>query len=125
VLEDTPLADDKRWVLIAPPGARESSVVLAKAADADQAKWVGNQTGGRVAFFLFTDNLERDHEAFVLRGVQFVRPPQTLYYGTVAVFQDLYGNLWDLIEPSPANKGYTNRNHGYDTDPGTASEAGR
>ena len=105
LLEDTKLDDKKRWVMVAPPGAKECSLLLAKAANEDQAKSIGNQTGGRVFLFLFTDDFERDYNKLVERNVKFVRPPSDNEYGKVAVFEDLYGNLWDLIEPSSHNKG--------------------
>lgn len=105
LLEDTRINEEKRWILIAPRGAKECCLLLAKAADERQAAAVGNQTGGRVFLFLFTDNLMRDYEKFKSRGVNFVRPPKESEYGTVAVFEDLYGNLWDLIEPHEDNKG--------------------
>jgi catechol 2,3-dioxygenase-like lactoylglutathione lyase family enzyme len=96
--EDTRLDDEKRWVVVAPPGSTESGILLARAANARQAEAIGNQSGGRVFLFLVTDDFARDHAAFVQRGVTFVRQPQVEPYGTVAVFEDLYGNLWDLIE---------------------------
>jgi catechol 2,3-dioxygenase-like lactoylglutathione lyase family enzyme len=105
LLEDTRLSEDKRWVMVAPQGARECSLLLAKASNERQAAVVGNQTGGRVGFFLFTDNFWRDYEKLKSRDVHFVRPPQDFKYGTVAVFEDLYGNMWDLIEPNEKNKG--------------------
>jgi catechol 2,3-dioxygenase-like lactoylglutathione lyase family enzyme len=105
LLEDTKLSDDKRWVMVAPSGAKECSLLLAKAANPQQAAAVGNQTGGRVGFFLFTDDFSRDYEKLNARNVNFVRPPQDFEYGRVAVFEDLYGNLWDLIEPNETNKG--------------------
>ncbi len=105
LLEDTKLSDDKRWVMVAPSGAKECSLLLAKAANPQQAAAVGNQTGGRVGFFLFTDDFSRDYEKLKARNVNFVRPPQDFEYGRVAVFEDLYGNLWDLIEPNETNKG--------------------
>ena len=105
LLEDTVLDEQKRWVLIAPPGARESCLLLARASNEKQLESVGNQTGGRVGFFLFTDDFWRDYHKMVEREVVFVRPPAEFDYGTVAVFQDLYGNLWDLIEPKEKNKG--------------------
>lgn len=100
LVEDTVLSDSKRWVLVAPPGAKESCLLLAKAADEEQASRIGNQTGGRVFLFLYTDDLKRDYEQMKSRGVVFVREPVTEVYGTVAVFKDLYGNLWDLLEPA-------------------------
>ena len=105
LLEDTKLGEDKRWVMVAPQGAKECSLLLAKASNEKQAAAVGNQTGGRVGFFLFTDNFWRDYEKLKSRDVHFVRPPQDFEYGTVAVFEDLYGNMWDLIEPNENNKG--------------------
>lgn len=100
LLEDTELNPGKRWVLVAPPGARECCLLLAKAADEIQKSQVGNQTGGRVFLFLYTDDFERDYHKYLERGIRFVRKPETHDYGTVAVFEDLYGNLWDLIEPA-------------------------
>jgi catechol 2,3-dioxygenase-like lactoylglutathione lyase family enzyme len=105
LLEDTKLSDDKRWVLVAPPGAKECSLLLAKASNERQSASVGNQTGGRVFLFLYTDDFWRDYERLRSREVDFVRPPQDHEYGTVAVFEDLYGNMWDLIEPTEKNKG--------------------
>ena len=99
LLEDTPLDDDKRWVRVAPSG-RGTALLLAKADDAAQRAAVGNQTGGRVAFFLETDDFARDHAAFRAGGVVFTEPPRRQPYGTVAVFADPFGNLWDLIEPA-------------------------
>jgi catechol 2,3-dioxygenase-like lactoylglutathione lyase family enzyme len=99
LIEDTDLGGGKRWVQVAPPGSEETRLLLAKAASDHQASRIGDQTGGRVFLFLHTDNFARDHEAFSARGVKFVREPKREAYGTVAVFEDLYGNLWDLIEP--------------------------
>lgn len=93
---------DKRWVVVAPPGASESRLLLARASAAEQEARIGNQTGGRVFLFLHTDDFARDHRAYAARGVRFVREPREEPYGTVAVFEDLYGNLWDLIEPRSA-----------------------
>lgn len=104
LLEDTKLSDDKRWVLVAPQGAKECCLLLAKAANEQQATFVGNQTGGRVFLFLFTDDFWRDYEKLKSREVKFVRLPQEFEYGTVAVFEDLYGNMWDLIQPNDNNK---------------------
>jgi catechol 2,3-dioxygenase-like lactoylglutathione lyase family enzyme len=98
--EDTILSETKRWVLVRPPGSGDCSLLLAKAAKPEQEDSVGNQTGGRVFLFLFTDNFERDYENMLKKGIQFVRSPSNEEYGTVAVFEDLYGNLWNLIEPS-------------------------
>jgi catechol 2,3-dioxygenase-like lactoylglutathione lyase family enzyme len=88
----------KRWVVVAPPGSTGTSLVLARPSNSEQQAFVGNQTGGRVTFFLGTDDFQRDYDYMVARGVEFVRGPQTASYGTVAVFKDLYGNLWDLVE---------------------------
>jgi catechol 2,3-dioxygenase-like lactoylglutathione lyase family enzyme len=108
LLEDTKLSDEKRWVMVAPKGAKECCLLLAKAANERQTKFVGNQTGGRVFLFLFTDDFRRDYEKLKNREIKFVRPPQHFEYGTVAVFEDLYGNMWDLIEPNENNKGLIN-----------------
>lgn len=89
---------DKRWVLIAPPGSRGTTILLARASNDHQAKYIGDQAGGRVFLFLQTDDFWRDYNAYVARGVTFTRPPKAADYGTVAVFQDLYGTLWDLVE---------------------------
>ncbi|MGB1040691.1 MAG: VOC family protein [Flavobacteriales bacterium] len=105
LLEDTKINEDKRWVMIAPPGAKECCLLLAKAADEKQLKSVGNQTGGRVGIFLFTDDFWRDYTKMTTQNINFVRPPTEFEYGTVAVFKDLYGNLWDLIQPNENNKG--------------------
>lgn len=99
LIEDTLLSETKRWVLMAPPGSSGCRLLLAKAANEEQRSRVGNQTGGRVFLFLFTDNFQRDYTNMLAKGVKFIRTPLTESYGTVAVFQDLYGNLWDLIEP--------------------------
>jgi len=100
LIEDTVLSETKRWVLVAPPGSGQCSLLLARAANTEQMNSVGNQTGGRVFLFLFTDNFDRDYRAMLGKGIHFVRPPASEEYGTVAVFEDLYGNLWDLIEPA-------------------------
>jgi catechol 2,3-dioxygenase-like lactoylglutathione lyase family enzyme len=91
---------NKRWVLVAPPGAGENAatLLLARAATPEQAAFIGNQAGGRVFLFLKTDDFDRDYEAYRARGVRFVRDPATRAYGKVAVFEDLYGNLWDLVQ---------------------------
>ena len=91
-------AQDKRWVVVAPPGSTGLGLLLARAVGDEQLSRVGNQTGGRVFLFLYTDDFWRDFDAYQLRGVVFVREPKEEVYGTVAVFQDLYGNLWDLIQ---------------------------
>ena len=102
LVADDPQGDDKRWVLVAPPGAGDSAatLLLARASTPEQEAIIGNQAGGRVFLFLKTDDFYRDHAAFTARGIRFVRPPVAHAYGTVAVFEDLYGNLWDLIGPS-------------------------
>jgi catechol 2,3-dioxygenase-like lactoylglutathione lyase family enzyme len=100
LVEDTVLSETKRWVLVAPPGSAESCLLLARAANEEQRSRVGNQTGGRVFLFLSTDNFQRDYTDMQARGIEFVREPIVESYGTVAVFKDLYGNLWDLWEPS-------------------------
>ena len=101
LVEDRYIPDqDKRWVVIAPRGANSSHLLLARAVGAEQASRIGNQTGGRVFLFLHTDDFWRDYHAYQAKGVVFVREPKEHVYGTVAVFQDLYGNLWDLLQPS-------------------------
>ena len=97
VVEDTRMSDTKRWVLIAPPGSTGTSLLLAQATTPEQASRIGNQTGGRVFLFLHTDDFWRDYREMVARKVKFTRPPSEETYGTVAVFEDLYGNLWDLL----------------------------
>ncbi len=99
LIEDTQLREEKRWVIIAPPGATESRLLLAKATNEEQTRCIGRQAGGRVFLFLFTDDFWRDYDRLIKNGVNFVREPQLQKYGQVAVFEDLYGNLWDLIEP--------------------------
>jgi len=100
LVEDTYVPEqDKRWVVVAPPGATESRLLLARASNEHQAERVGNQTGGRVFLFLNTDDFARDYKAYRAKGVEFVREPKEEPYGTVAVFKDVYGNLWDLIQP--------------------------
>ena len=89
---------EKRWVVIAPPGSQGTSILLARAATPEQEQAIGNQTGGRVFLFLNTDDFWRDYDVMQARGVTFVREPKDADYGTVAVFADLYGNLWDLLE---------------------------
>jgi lactoylglutathione lyase len=98
LLEDTDLGGGKRWVLVGPAGAGGTALLLARAANPDQAARVGDQGGGRVVFFLHTDDFRRDHRAMVERGVEFVEEPRVEEYGTVAVFRDLYGNKWDLVQ---------------------------
>ena len=98
LIEDTVLTPAKRWVVIAPAGDAGCRLLLAKAANEEQQKFVGNQTGGRVFLFMYTDDFWRDYQNLVSKEVKFVREPVNESYGTVAVFEDLYGNLWDLIE---------------------------
>lgn len=99
LIEDTQLSETKRWVVVAPAPAAECKLLLAKATDEAQTARVGNQTGGRVFLFLHTDDIARDHAKLVAAGVRIVREPAQMPYGTVLVFADLYGNLWDMIEP--------------------------
>jgi catechol 2,3-dioxygenase-like lactoylglutathione lyase family enzyme len=98
LLEDTPQSETKRWVLVAPPGAKECSLLLAKGVGEEQRSRIGNQTGGRVFLFLRTDDFWRDYNRMLRESINFVREPKFEEYGTVAVFEDLYGNLWDLVE---------------------------
>ncbi|WP_074987942.1 VOC family protein [Rufibacter ruber] len=98
LVEDTPLGDGKRWVLLSPPGAAETCLLLAKASSPNQLNAVGNQTGGRVFLFLHTDDFWRDYPQMQNSGVRFLEAPKQEAYGTVAVFEDLYGNKWDLQE---------------------------
>lgn len=99
LVEDTCQPEqDKRWVLIAPPGSQGTSLLLARASNDRQADFIGDQAGGRVFLFLQTDDFWRDYKAMQDRGVTFTRAPKTAPYGTVAVFRDLYGTLWDLVE---------------------------
>ena len=100
VVEDTPQGGGKRWLVIAPPGSRETALVLQKATTERQQAAVGNQSGGRVFLFLHTDDFARDHAAYTARGVAFAEPPRREAHGTVAIFSDLYGNRWELIEPA-------------------------
>lgn len=99
VIEDTKLSEDKRWVLISPAGSNGCNLLLAKAATDQQQSRVGNQTGGRVFLFLHTDDFWRDYNKYIENNIHFVRAPVKEVYGTVAVFEDLYGNLWDMIGP--------------------------
>jgi len=101
LIEDTALSDTKRWVLVKPKGATECCLLLAKAVDDQQKNRVGNQTWGRVFLFLQTDDFWRDYHQMLTNGIRFVREPKAEEYGTVAVFEDLYGNLWDLVEAEP------------------------
>lgn len=98
LVEDSVLSETKRWVVVAPDRQSTCNLLLAKATTAEQEKHIGNQTGGRVFLFLNTNNFQHDYEAMLRNGIKFVREPVNESYGTVAVFEDLYGNLWDLIE---------------------------
>ena len=99
LVEDSPVpAQGKRWVVVAPPGKGGAHLLLARAASPEQETRIGNQTGGRVFLFLYTDDFWRDYNAYTARGVTFVRPPSEEPYGTVAVFVDLYGTRWDLVQ---------------------------
>jgi catechol 2,3-dioxygenase-like lactoylglutathione lyase family enzyme len=102
LVEDTPSKDrqgrDKRWVLVAPQGSHSTQVLLAKASNVEEVSRIGNQTGGRVFLFLHTDDFWRDYKKIKEKGVKFVREPREERYGTVAVFEDLYGNKWDLLQ---------------------------
>jgi len=103
LIEDSPSKDregrDKRWVLVAPPGSSGTNLLLARASNEEESSRIGNQTGGRVFLFLHTDDFWRDYRALTARGVKFVREPLEQEYGIVAVFEDLYGNRWDLLQP--------------------------
>lgn len=98
LVEDTVLSPGKRWVLVSPPGSDGTCLLLAKANSTEQAAAIGHQTGGRVFLFLETDDFDRDYTAMLQRGIEFTRPPAEEPYGKVAVFKDLYGNLWDLVQ---------------------------
>ena len=105
LVEDTyQPAQDKRWVVVAPPGSDSTSLLLARASTPEQERFIGDQAGGRVFLFLQSDDFWRDYERMRVEGIRFVREPKTEPYGTVAVFEDLYGNRWDLIELSPERK---------------------
>ena len=100
LVEDTYIPEQsKRWVVVCPPGAGEARLLLAKASTPEQESRIGAQAGGRVFLFLYTNDFRGDYERYKARGVQFVRPPRDEPYGTVAVFKDLYGNMWDLLQP--------------------------
>lgn len=102
LIEDTYQPEqDKRWVVVAPPGSSGSTILLARASKSEQEPFIGNQAGGRVFLFLKTNDFDRDHARYTEAGITFVRPPTQYDYGKVAVFQDLYGNLWDLVEHVP------------------------
>lgn len=99
LIEDTYQSEqDKRWVVIAPPGSKGTTILLARPSKSEQSAFVGNQTGGRVFLFLNTDDFWRDYNNMVSKGIEFIREPKEADYGMVAVFKDLYGNLWDLLE---------------------------
>ena len=100
LIEDTALGDGKRWVLVSPQGAAGTDLLLAEAVTPEQVARIGDQAGGRVFLFLHTDDFQRDHDAMRSRGVRFLETPREEAYGTVAVFEDLYGNKWDLLQPS-------------------------
>jgi catechol 2,3-dioxygenase-like lactoylglutathione lyase family enzyme len=102
--EDTYLSDTKRWVLVTPQGGTGSSILLAKAANEAQISRIGNQTGGRVFLFLQTDDFQKDYQNLLENHIKIINGPRDETYGRVVVFEDLYGNLWDLIEPSNSNK---------------------
>lgn len=103
--EDTQMSETKRWVVVAPKGAKECTLLLAKASNEDQVSRVGNQTGHRVFLFLHTDHFESDYQNLLDQKINIVRGPSEESYGKVAVFEDLYGNLWDLVEPRIENPG--------------------
>ncbi|AWN65707.1 VOC family protein [Lactococcus lactis subsp. lactis] len=108
LVEDTYQPEqNKRWVVVSPPSSNGTTILLAKATKKVQESFIGNQAGGRVFLFLGTDNFDRDYSEMVNKGVEFVRPPKVQEYGKVAVFKDLYGNLWDLIEFVPGHPMFT------------------
>lgn len=108
LVEDTYQPEQKkRWVVVSPPSSNGTTILLAKATKKVQESFIGNQAGGRVFLFLGTDNFDRDYSEMVNKGVEFVRPPKVQEYGKVAVFKDLYGNLWDLIEFVPGHPMFT------------------
>ena len=101
LVEDTYIeAQQKRWVIVAPQGEGQCQLLLARASTPGQVERIGSQTGGRVGFFLYTDDFQRDYDAYRAQGIEFVRPPTRETFGMVSVFKDLYGNLWDLVQPS-------------------------
>ncbi len=103
LIEDTAMSETKRWVVVRPPGGEGCKILLAKAVGDEQSSRIGNQTGGRVFLFLHTDDLGRDFQNLTEMGVKIVRPPSVEAFGKVLVFSDLYGNLWDLIEPATSS----------------------
>ncbi len=111
LVEDTPLADGKHWVVVAPPGSTELRLLLAKASTEPQRERIGDQTGGRVFLFLHTDDFWRDFHAMRRRGVHFCEEPRHESYGTVAVFEDLYGNRWDLLQGRDSSSSFPVSTH--------------
>jgi len=103
LVEDTKISETKRWVLVRPNGTDGTNLLLAKASDEDQIQYIGRQSGGRVFLFLHTDDFTRDYQNLLEQGIKIVRLPSDEPYGKVAVFEDIYGNLWDLIEPSKSS----------------------
>ncbi|MFC0264573.1 VOC family protein [Fontibacter flavus] len=103
LIEDTPLSETKRWVVVRPNGGNGASLLLAKAANENQKRSIGNQTGGRVFLFLHTDDFDRDYENLLRQEIKIINGPREEEYGKVVVFEDLYGNLWDLIQPYKTN----------------------
>ena len=99
LVEDSIRSETKRWIRIAPPGTSDFCLLLAKATNEEEKSRVGNQTGGRVFLFLYTDDFYRDYKNMIAQGIEFIRKPATEDFGIVSVFKDLYGNLWDFIEP--------------------------
>jgi len=104
LVEDVDMGAGKRWVVVCPPNSEGTALLLARAVSAEQAAWVGNQAGGRVFLFLHTNDFRRDHSAMLANGIRFLESPRSEPYGTVAVFKDLYGNKWDLLEPAAPAK---------------------
>lgn len=100
LVEDTDMGAGKRWVVVRPPNSAGTALLLARAATPEQSAHIGNQAGGRVFLFLHTNSFQRDHSAMLANGIRFLEPPRSEPYGTVAVFEDLYGNKWDLLEPA-------------------------
>lgn len=98
--EDIQISNEKRWVLITPPGSKECGLVLSKATTEEQYKSIGNQAGGKVLLFLFTDDIWRDYDKMINKEVVFLQAPKKLEHGTVSIFEDLYGNKWDFIQPN-------------------------
>ncbi|MBF2708850.1 VOC family protein [Flavobacterium soyangense] len=107
IIEDTKISEEKRWIIIAPSNSSECSFLLAKAVNEDQENSIGNQTGGRVFLFLNTNNFTKEYQNLISNNVKIIREPKNEVYGKVAVFEDLYGNLWDLIEPKTTKLFYS------------------